>query len=119
MEGGPMRPAAVKLLAALAICGLTAFAATATGGASSSAFGVGLKLGKVVNKIPVGSSTGPWLVWNSKSCAYEVAKKHPKAYLANVRKVVGGPTQIGYMDYGDTDPFGVADSKSNKKKEGH
>ena len=63
----------------------------------------------------VGSSIGPWLVWNSKSCAYEVASKHPKAYLANVRKVVGGPNQIGYMDYGDTDPFGVANSKSIKK----
>src|SRR5438874_6400033 len=110
-----MRPAAVKILAALAICGLTAFAATASGGTSAGPFGVGLKLGKVVNKITVGSSIGPWLVWNSKSCAYEVASKHPKAYLANVRKVVGGPNQIGYMDYGDTDPFGVANSKSIKK----
>ena len=58
-----MRPAAVKILAALAICGLTAFAATASGGTSAGPFGVGLKLGKVVNKIPVGSSIGPWLVW--------------------------------------------------------
>ena len=76
-----MRPAAVKILAALAICGLTAFAATASGGTSAGPFGVGLKLGKVVNKITVGSSIGPWLVWNAKSCAYEVASKHPKAYL--------------------------------------
>jgi len=110
-----MRPAAVKLLAALAICGTAAFAATATGGTSAGQFGVGLKLGKVVNKISVGSSIGPWLVWDSKSCSYKVAASHPKAYLANVRKVVGGPTQIGYMHYGDTDPFGVANSKNVKK----
>ena len=110
-----MRPTAVKLLVGLALCGLTAFAATASGGTSAGAFGVGLKLGKVVNKIPVGSSTGPWLVWNAKSCAYEVVKSHPKAYLANVRKVVGGPTQVGYMNYGDTDPFGVANSRNIKK----
>jgi ribose transport system substrate-binding protein len=110
-----MRPAAMKALAAVGICALTAFAATATGGTSASPYGVGLKLGKVVNKIPVGSSIGPWLVWNGKSCAYQVAKTHPKAYLANVRKVFGGPTQIGYMHYGDTDPFGVANSKNMKK----
>ena len=110
-----MRPAAVKLVAVLALGGLTAFAATATGGTSASPFGVGLKLGKLVNKIPVGSSQGPWLVWDSKSCSYKVASKHPKAYVANVRKVVSGPTQIGYMHYGDTDPFGVANSKNVKK----
>jgi ribose transport system substrate-binding protein len=110
-----MRPAAVKLVAALALGGLTAFAATATGGTSASTFGIGLKLGKVVNKIPVGSAQGPWLVWDSKSCSYKVASKHPKAYLANVRKVVSGPTQIGYMHYGDTDPFGVANSKNVRK----
>ena len=101
-----MRPAAAKLLTALAICGLSAFAATASGGTEAGPYGVGLKLGKVVNKISVGSSIGPWLVWNSKICAYQAAKTHPQAYLANVRKVVGGPTQIGYMNYGDTDPFG-------------
>jgi ribose transport system substrate-binding protein len=110
-----MRPAAVKVFAALTICGLTAFAATAMGGTSAGPYGVGLELGKVVNKIPVGTSIGPWLVWNSKTCSYEVAKSHPKAYVANVRKVVGGPTQIGYMHYGDTDPFGVANSKNVKK----
>jgi hypothetical protein len=110
-----MRPAAVKVLAVLAICGLTAFGATAMGGTSAGPYGVGLELGKVVNRIPVGSSIGPWLVWNSKTCSYEVAKSHPSAYVANVRKVVGGPTQIGYMHYGDTDPFGVANSKNVKK----
>jgi len=31
-----------------------------------------------------------------------------------IRKVLGGPTKIGYMHYGDTDPFGVANSKSMK-----
>jgi ribose transport system substrate-binding protein len=31
-----------------------------------------------------------------------------------VRRVVSGPTTIGYLHYGDTDPFGVANSKSIK-----
>jgi ribose transport system substrate-binding protein len=86
----------------------------AGGSAAKSPDGVGLKLGKAVHSIPVGSAVGPWLVWNSKSCDYEVAKTHPAAYKAVVRKVTGGPTKIGYMHYGDTDPFGVANSKSVK-----
>ena len=102
-----MRPTALKLLAVMSACALAWAAATASGGTSAGSYGVGLKLGKVLNRIGVGSSIGPWLAWNSKKCAYEVAKSHPKAYLANVRKVVGGPTQIGYMNYGDTDPFGM------------
>jgi ribose transport system substrate-binding protein len=53
-------------------------------------------------------------VWNAKKCDYEVAKTHPATYKAVVRKVLGGPTKIGYMHYGDTDPFGVANSKSVK-----
>jgi ribose transport system substrate-binding protein len=110
-----MRPAVAKLVTALGICTLTVFAATASGSTTAGPNGVGLKLGKVVHKIPVGSSIGPWLVWNAKSCSYQVAKTHPKAYLANVRKVVGGPNQIGYMHYGDTDPFGVANSKNIRK----
>jgi len=110
-----MRPTALKLLAVMSACALAWAAATASGGTSAGSYGVGLKLGKVLNRIGVGSSIGPWLAWNSKKCAYEVAKSHPKAYLANVRKVVGGPTQIGYMNYGDTDPFGVANSKNIKK----
>ena len=110
-----MRRVALKLVLAVSACALAWFAATASGGTSAGPYGVGLKLGKVVNRIEVGSSIGPWLVWNSKKCAYQVAGSHPKAYLANVRKVVGGPTQIGYMNYGDTDPFGVANSKNMKK----
>jgi ribose transport system substrate-binding protein len=97
-------------LAALAFC-----ASVADAGSGNSTTGIGLKLGKVVNTIPVGSATGPWLVWNGKSCKYETARSHPKTYVAAVRKVVGGPTKIGYMHYGDTDPFGVANSASMKK----
>jgi ribose transport system substrate-binding protein len=113
-----MRPLRLKLLTAVAACALVSLAAAVSGGTSAAPYGVGLKLGKVVNHIDVGSSIGPWLLWNSKKCAYEVARSHPKAYLANVRKVVGGPTQIGYMNYGDTDPFGVANSKNIKKMAG-
>ena len=95
-------------LSALAFCASIAQART-------DANGVGLKLGKVVNTIPVGSSIGPWLVWDKRRCSYQTTQTHPKAYVANVRKVVGGPTKIGYMHYGDTDPFGVANSKNMKK----
>jgi ribose transport system substrate-binding protein len=111
-----MRSAAAKLLTLLTTCSVVGLCAAAVGaGTSASSFGVGLKLGKVVHTIEVGSSIGPWLVWNSKTCAYETAKSHPSAYKANIRKVVGGPTQIGYMNYGDTDPFGVANSKNIKE----
>jgi ribose transport system substrate-binding protein len=95
--------------------GLAAVAGTATkAAASASAFGVGLKLGAVVHSIPVGSSIGPWLVWNKSTCSYQTAVAHPQAYKADIRKVTGGPSKVGYMHYGDTDPFGVANSKSMK-----
>ena len=80
--------------------------------AAGAQFGVGLKLSGVVGEAEVGSSTGPWLVWNAKSCAYEQTSDHPTDYKAQSRTVAGGPTQIGYMHYGDVDPFGVANSKS-------
>jgi ribose transport system substrate-binding protein len=83
-----------------------------TTGATDSQYGVGLELGDVVGEAEVGSSTGPWLVWNSKSCQYEQTEDHPTDYKAESRTVTGGPTQIGYMHYGDVDPFGVANSKS-------
>jgi len=89
----------------------TSAAASTTADAGGN-LGVGLKLGKTVNTIPVGASIGPWLVWNRSTCSYQQATSHPKNYRAAVRKVVGGPTTIGYLHYGDTDPFGVANSKS-------
>jgi ribose transport system substrate-binding protein len=103
------------IVIALACVGTAALAgAAAAATRSSSAYGLGLRLGKVVQTIPVGSSIGPWLVWDKSSCSYKVASSHPAAYKANVRKVLSGPTKIGYMDYGDTDPFGVANSKNIK-----
>jgi ribose transport system substrate-binding protein len=84
----------------------------ATSEAAASAFGVGLELGDTLGTAEVNSSEGPWLVWNKETCAYEEAADHPEAYEANLRAVTGGPTQIGYMHYGDVDPFGVANSKS-------
>jgi ribose transport system substrate-binding protein len=79
---------------------------------AQSQFGVGLQLGDVIGEATVGSSSGPWLVWNPSSCSYEETADHPEAYQALIRKVTGGPTQIGYMHYGDVDPFGVANSKN-------
>jgi ribose transport system substrate-binding protein len=78
----------------------------------ASPFGVGLQLGDELGAAEVNSVEGPWLVWNKESCAYEEATEHPETYAASIRQVVGGPTQIGYMHYGDVDPFGVANSKS-------
>lgn len=99
------------LLACLCLVAFVA-ATTSANAADANKYGVGLKLGKVVHTIPVGSSIGPWLVWDKSTCSYQVAKTHPKNYKAAVRKVIGGPTTIGYLHYGDTDPFGVANSKS-------
>jgi ribose transport system substrate-binding protein len=97
------------LISCLTIATSAAASTTADAGGN---VGVGLKLGKVVHTIPVGASIGPWLVWNRSTCSYQHATAHPKNYRAAVRKVVGGPTTIGYLHYGDTDPFGVANSKS-------
>jgi ribose transport system substrate-binding protein len=91
---------------------LVAFVAATTAATAGGGYGVGLKLGKVLHTAPVGASIGPWLVWNKSTCSYQHAATHPKVYRATVRKVVGGPTTIGYLHYGDTDPFGVANSKS-------
>jgi ribose transport system substrate-binding protein len=101
------------LLVFACLAGLAAAVSRAPGAVEG--FGVGLKLGKAVNTIPVGSSIGPWLVWNKSTCSYQVAASHPAAYKANVRKIISGPSKIGYMDYGDTDPFGVANSMNVKK----
>jgi ribose transport system substrate-binding protein len=92
-------------------------AAPSTGetSAPTGAFGVGLQLGEELGEAEVGSSTDPWLVWNRETCSYEEATEHPEAYRAVTRKITGGPTQIGYMHYGDVDPFGVVNSKSVKE----
>jgi ribose transport system substrate-binding protein len=81
-------------------------------GDSSGEFGTGLKLGKVLNTAPVGASVEPWYRWNGQDCKFEVADDHPDEYTAEVREVKGGADQIGYMHYGNTDPFGVDNSKS-------
>lgn len=83
------------------------------GSASSGPYGTGLELStKVINSAPVGASVEPWYRWNGEDCKFEVAEEHPAEYKADVREVTGGDTQLGYMHYGNTDPFGVANSKS-------
>jgi ribose transport system substrate-binding protein len=84
-----------------------------SGGGSSGPYGNGLKLGsKVLNSAPVGASVEPWYRWNGDDCKFEVAKDHPAEYKADIRAVEGGDDKIGYMHYGNSDPFGVSNSKS-------
>jgi len=104
--------ALTSLSVVAASCGGDESAQDTTEASGGSQYGVGLELGDVVGEAEVGSSTGPWLVWNAKSCQYEQTEDHPTDYKAESRTVTGGPTQIGYMHYGDVDPFGVANSKS-------
>jgi ribose transport system substrate-binding protein len=75
-------------------------------------YGTGLELGRVLSTAKVGASIGPWYRWNGESCAFEVTEDHPDAYKAELREVTGGESKIGYMHYGNSDPFGVANTKS-------
>jgi ribose transport system substrate-binding protein len=111
--GVPLGIAAAVILAATSA---PASVASSSGGAGGAAAPKGLiSLGsKVLASAPVEGSTGPWLVWNHSTCSYQVAKTHPAAYKADLRPVQGSP-KIGYMDYGDTDPFGAANSANIKK----
>ncbi len=79
---------------------------------SSSKYGTGLKLGPSVGSAEVGLATEPYLAWNKESCEYEEVPAPAEPYDEAVTREVEGDVQIGYMHYGDTDPFGVANSKS-------
>jgi ribose transport system substrate-binding protein len=82
---------------------------------SGGQYGVGLKLtNQVVAKGQVLRVVSPWLVWNKSTCRYQTATKHPATYVAATRKIVGSWT-IGYMHYGNSDPFGIANSASVAK----
>jgi ribose transport system substrate-binding protein len=84
-----------------------------SGGGGSGEFGTGLQLGtKVVGSAPVGSSVEPWYVWNADECAFEQTDDHPAEYKAETRSMDGEAPRLGYMHYGNSDPFGVAVSKS-------
>jgi len=94
------------------VAAATVDSAARPGRVADSSYGVGLKLtSKVVAHGTVLNIVQPWLRWNSKTCSYEVAKTHPATYVANTRQIVGN-WQIGYMHYGNSDPFGIANSKS-------
>ena len=78
-------------------------------------FGVGLTLtDEVVAEGEILNITEPWLVWNSETCSFQEAEEHPDTYVAATRKIEGD-WQIGYMHYGDSDPFGIANSESVKE----
>ena len=99
----------VVVVALIAAVGAS-FAAKATSGSGN--YGVGLPLtNKVVAKGDVLRIVEPWLRWNKSTCSYEKATKHPATYVANTRKIQGDWT-IGYMHYGNSDPFGIANSNS-------
>ena len=107
------------VVAVLAGCGSSSddngSASTSGGGTTTakSQYGIGLGLGAVVDSAPVGSASEPYLVWDKKSCSYKQVPAPATAYKTETHKV-NGKLQIGYMHYGDTDPFGVANSKSMK-----
>jgi ribose transport system substrate-binding protein len=83
------------------------------GGASAGEFGTGLQLGAPVGEAAtVGASVEPWYVWNADECRFEVTQDHPAEYRAQIRRIEGDAPQLGYMHYGNSDPFGVAVSKS-------
>lgn len=82
------------------------------GDAGNGQYGTGLKLSRdVLRTTPVGASVGPWYRWNSDSCSFEDTKDHPAEYEAKLRTVESDGT-FGYMHYGNSDPLGVAVSKS-------
>jgi len=83
-----------------------------SGGSGSGEYGTGLELGKTISTAPVDATVEPWYLWNNSTCSFETTKDHPKAYKADLREVTGGDSQLGYMHYGNTDPFGVSNSKS-------
>lgn len=106
--------ATVSVLCSLGLlavgCGGDDDAGTASSG---GVYGTGLELGdEVLNTAPVGATVGPWYRWNRDACEFEETDDHPEEYAAEIRDVVGGDDRIGYMHYGNTDPFGVSNSES-------
>ena len=55
----------------ISVCSAALAATVSRAPGAVDSFGVGLKLGRVVNTIPVGSSFGPWLVWDKSTCSYQ------------------------------------------------
>lgn len=98
----------------LAACGDDDSGSPGTAGtAGAGQYGTGLELGtEVLKSSPVGASVGPWYRWNNETCSFEETDDHPTAYTADVREIVGGDSRIGYMHYGNSDTFGVANSES-------
>lgn len=87
-------------------------AASSSGGGAE--YGVGLELGKTIGEAKVGIAEPPYLAWDADSCSYKEVPEPAGGYPTALTREVSGEPQIGYMFYGDTDPFGVANSKSVK-----
>jgi len=100
-----------KLTAASIALG-TALVFGSGAGAQDANLGVGLKLtNEVVNVADVPGFRGPWLVWDNSACKFREADDHPADYTAAVRKIEGN-FNFGYMHYGNTNDFGILNSKS-------
>jgi ribose transport system substrate-binding protein len=116
-----LRPSWIASVVVVALAGVVAACGSDDEGdgddgaaaSSSGEFGTGLKLGSsVTGSAKVGASVSPWYVWNADDCKFEVTEDHPAEYKADTRPIEGDAPQLGYMHYGNTDPFGVAVSKS-------
>ena len=101
----------VHLIAAsIALGAVLSFVSTTQ--AQDNKFGIGLKLtDEVVNLADVPGFRGPWLVWDSSACKFRETDDHPADYTAAVRKIEG-KSNFGYMHYGNTNDFGILNSKS-------
>ena len=83
-----------------------------TAPAAAGPYGAGLQLTDEVIAAPdVSSIKEPWVLWNNETCAYEETTDHPATYEPMLRTIVP-PYQIGYMNYGDIDSFGIANTKN-------
>lgn len=109
-----MRQVRIGLAASAALFMLVAACGSDDDGSGANGtYGTGLELSdEVLNSAPVGASVEPWYRWNNETCEFEETDEHPDEYAAEIREVIGGESQIGYMHYGNSDPFGVSNSKS-------
>ena len=98
----------------LALALLAAGLAVSTAVAASGP-GAGLQLGARILTPPPVTAASPWYVWDSSKCEYVATAKHPATYHPVLRKIKGS-MQIGYMHYGNIDPFGVANSSDIEKQ---
>ena len=111
-----MRPRSlvVAMAGVVAACGSDDWRRRRREAASSAGeFGTGLKLGHRRLDLGHGRRVRRALVrLERRRLPFEETDDHPAEYKADTRPIEGDAPQLGYMHYGNTDPFGVAVSKS-------